>query len=73
MPMLNNILDYIKCQCLSWKVYVTQSVTVNLHNLPLFYASMLLSFALSVDDIFTLTFHCGGPHSTVELAVPLNG
>ena len=46
----------------------TQNVTVNVHYLPLFSASLGLSLVLSVEDFFTLTFCCGGPHSTVELA-----
>ena len=49
----------------------TQIVTVNFHYLPLFSASMFLSLALSVDDFFTLTFHCGGPFSMVGLACAL--
>ena len=49
----------------------TQNVTVNVHYLPLFSASLLLSLALSVDDFFTLTFHHGGPCSTVGLACAL--
>ena len=49
----------------------TQNVTVNVHYLPLFSASLCLSLALSVEDFFTLTFHPGGPHSTVGLACAL--
>ena len=45
----------------------TQNVMVNVHSLPLFSASLHLSLALSVEDFFTLTFWCGGPHSTVGL------
>ena len=48
------------------KFMSTQGVTVNFHYLPLFSALLLL--ALSVEDFFTLTFHRGGPHSTVGLA-----
>ena len=54
--------------CIHGKFMSTQSVTVNFHYLPLFLASILLSLALSVDDFLALTFHCGGPHSTVGLA-----
>ena len=50
------------------KFMSTQGVTVNFHYLPLFSALLLLSLALSVEDFFTLTFHHGGPHSTVGLA-----
>ena len=57
--------------CIHGKFMSTQSVTVNFHYLPLFSASLLLSLALSVEDFFTLTFHCGGPHSTVGLACTL--
>ena len=49
----------------------TQSVTVDFHYLPLFSASLLLSLALSVKGFFTLTFHHGGPCSTVGLACAL--
>ena len=49
----------------------TQDVTVNVHYLPLFSASLHLSLALSVEDFFTLTFHPGGPHSMVGLACAL--
>ena len=49
----------------------TQNVTVNVHYLPLFSASLLLSLALSVEDFFTLTFCWGGPHSTVGFACAL--
>ena len=57
--------------CIHGKFMSTLIVTVNFHYLPLFLASMFLSLALSVDGFFTLTFHCGGPHSRVELACAL--
>ena len=44
---------------------------LNISSLPLFSASLLLSVALSVEDFFALTFHCGGPHSMVGLACAL--
>ena len=53
--------------CIHEKFMSTQGVTVNFHYLPLFSASLLLSLALSVKDFFALTFHHGGPHSTVRL------
>ena len=49
----------------------TQNVTVNVHYLPLFSASLHLSLDLSVEDFFTLTFYCGGPCSTVGLTCAL--
>ena len=57
--------------CIHGKFMSTQNVMVNVHYLPLFSASLHLSLALSVEDFFTLTFHCGGPHSTVGLACAL--
>ena len=57
--------------CIHEKFMSTQNVTVNVHCLPLFSASLLLSLALSVEDFFTLTFCCGGPHSMVGLACAL--
>ena len=57
--------------CIHGKFMSTQSVTVNVHYLPLFLASLLLSLALSVEDFFTLTFRHGGPHSMVGLACAL--
>ena len=48
-----------------------QNVTASVHYLPLFTASLRLSLALSVEDFFTLPFHCGDPHSTVRLACVL--
>ena len=57
--------------CIHGKFMSTQSVTVNVHYLPLFSASLHLSLALSVEDFFTLTFCQGGPHSTVGLACVL--
>ena len=57
--------------CIHGKFMSTQSVTVNFHYLPLFSASLLLSLALSVKDFLTLTFHRGGPHSTVGLVCAL--
>ena len=57
--------------CIHEKFMSTQNVTVNVHYLPLFSASLLLSLALSLDDFFTLTFHHGGPHSMVGLACAL--
>ena len=57
--------------CTDRKFMSTQSVTVDFHYLPLFSASLLLSVALSVEDFFALTFHHGGPHSTVGLACAL--
>ena len=53
------------------KFMSTQNVTVNVHYLSLFSALLHLSLALSVEDFFTLTFHYGGPHSTVRLACSL--
>ena len=57
--------------CIHGKFMSTQNVTINVHYLPLFLASLPLSLALSVEDFFTLTFHQGGPHSTVGLACAL--
>ena len=57
--------------CIHVKFMSTQNVTVNVHYLPLCLASLGLSLVLSVEDFFTLTFHCGGPHSTVGLASDL--
>ena len=57
--------------CIHGKFMSTQGVTVNFHYLPLFSASLLLSLALSAEDFFALTFHHGGPHSTVGLACAL--
>ena len=53
------------------KFMSTQNVTVNVHYLPLFSASLYLSLPLSVEDFFTLTFCHGVPHSTVGLACAL--
>ena len=53
------------------KFMSTQSVTVNFHYLPLFLALLLLSLALSIEDVFTLTFCHGGPHSMVGLTCAL--
>ena len=57
--------------CIHGKFMSTQNVTVNVHYLPLCLVSLGLSLALSVEDFFTLTFRCGGPHSTVGLACAL--
>ena len=57
--------------CIHVKFMSTQNVRVNVHYLPLFSASIPLSLVLSVEDFFTLTFRCGGPHSTVGLACTL--
>ena len=57
--------------CIHVKFMSTQNVTVNVHYLPLFSASLLLSLALSVEDFFTLTFPRGGPHSMVGLICAL--
>ena len=57
--------------CIHGKFMSTQNVTVNVHYLPLFSASLCLSLALPVEDFFTLTFCSGGPHSTVGLACAL--
>ena len=57
--------------CVHVKFMSTQNVTINVHWLPLCSASLGLSFVISVEDFFTLTFHCGGPHSTVGLACTL--
>ena len=57
--------------CIHGKFMSTQNVTVDFHYLPLFSASLCLSLALSVEGFFTLTFHCGGPRSTVGLACAL--
>ena len=54
--------------CIHGKFMSTQNVTVNVHYLPLFSASLHLSLALSVEDFFTLTFCHGGPHSMIGLA-----
>ena len=43
---------------------LTQNVTVNVHYLPLFSASLHLSLALSVEDFFTLQ---------LDWLVPLSG
>ena len=50
---------------------LTQNVTVTVHYLPLCLVSLDLAFILSVEGFFTLTFGCGGPHSTVGLACTL--
>ena len=47
----------------------TQNDTV--HYLPLCLSSLGLPLVLSVKDFFALTFHHGGPHSTVGLACAL--
>ena len=57
--------------CRHEKFMSTQISTVNSHYLPLFLASLFLSLALSMVDFFTLTFHRGGPCSTVRLACAL--
>ena len=57
--------------CIHVKFILTQNVTVTVHYLPLCLASLDLAFILSVEDFFTLTFQCGGPHSTVGLACTL--
>ena len=57
--------------CIHGKFMSTQNVRINVHYLPLFSESLLLCLALSVEDFFTLTFHWGGPHSTVGLACTL--
>ena len=57
--------------CVHVKFMSTQNVTANVHYLPLFSASLGLSLVLSVEDFFTLTFHYGGPCSTVGLACTL--
>ena len=57
--------------CIHGKFMSTQNVTVNVHYLPLFPASLRLSLALPVEDFFTLTFCSGGPHSTVGLTCAL--
>ena len=57
--------------CIHVEFMLTQNVTVNVHYLPLFSTSLPLSLALSVEDFFTLTFHHGGPRSTVGLACAL--
>ena len=56
--------------CIYEKFISTQNVTVNVH-LPLFSATPLLFFTLSVEGFFILTFHCGGPCSMVGLACAL--
>ena len=53
------------------KFMSTQNVTVNVHYLPSFSASLHLSLAVSVEDFFTLTFCRGGPCSIVGLACAL--
>ena len=53
--------------CIHVKFMSTQNVTVNIHYLPLFSASLGLSLVF----FFTLTFHHGGPRSTVGLACAL--
>ena len=50
---------------------LTQNVTVTVHYLPLCSVSLDLAFVLSVEGFFTLTFQCGGPHSTVRFACTL--
>ena len=57
--------------CIHEKFMSTQNVMNNVHCLPLFSASLLLSLALSVEDFFTLTFWHGGPHSMIGLACAL--
>ena len=57
--------------CIHGKFMSAQSVTVNVHYLPLFSASLHLSLALSVELFFTLTFCRSGPHSTIGLACAL--
>ena len=50
---------------------LTQNVTVTVYYLSLCSVSLDLAFVLSVEGLFTLTFRCGGPHSTVGLACAL--
>ena len=49
----------------------TLNVTVNVHYVPFYSASLWLSLVLSVEGFFTLTLRHGGPHSTVGLACAL--
>ena len=57
--------------CIHVKFMSTQNVTVNVHYLPLYLASLGFSLVLSVEDFFTLTFHHGVPHPTVGFACTL--
>ena len=50
---------------------LTQNVTVTVHYLSLCSVSLDLAFVLSIEGLFTLTFRCGGPHSTVGFACAL--
>ena len=57
--------------CIHEKFMSTQTVTINVHYLPLCSASLCLSLDLSVEGFFTLALHSGGPCSTVGLACTL--
>ena len=57
--------------CIHVKIMLTQNVTVAVNYLPLCLVSLDLAFVLSVEGFFTLTFQCGGPHSTVGFACTL--
>ena len=59
--------------CIHEKFMSTQGVTVNFQFLPLFSASLLLSFTLSVEDFFALTFHVVVLALQLDWLVPLNG
>ena len=71
MHLLNNVLHCINCLCIHVKFMLTQNVTVTGHYLSLCSVSLCLAFVLSVEGLFTLTFQCGGPHSTVGFACTL--
>ena len=50
---------------------LTQNVTMTGHYLSLCSVTLTLAFVLSVEGLFTLTFRCGGPHSTVGFTCAL--
>ena len=59
--------------CIHVKFMSTQNVTVSVHYLPLFSASIGLSLGLSVEDFFTLTFHVVVLALQLDWLVSLNG
>ena len=57
--------------CIHVMFMLTQNVTVTVHYLSLCSVSLDLAFVLSVEGLFTLTFQCVGPHSTVGFTCAL--
>ena len=57
--------------CIHVKFMLTQNVTATVHYLPLCSVSLDLAFVSSVEGFFTVTFRCGGPHSTVGFTFAL--